>query len=263
MLIKLIKHELKATARICLPLFLAVTFLAVLANVSGRYLAEADSAALNMVGVAIVFIFGICVTGLAFAMIALMAMRFKNNILSDEGYLMLTLPVSLHSILWSKILVSLLWFLCTGFALGLAGILSVLGFEDFFDAIRFLWDNLSSLFNIEFDAVLFLLEMFMLFVVGGTALCLMFYASISVGYSFAKWKKLLSTLTFFLLWFILQLGFVYIMEPLIENISLATMSDVDSVVHAIPISGSIVSAIAAVLFYAITVLFIKRRLNLE
>lgn len=39
-----------------------------------------------------------------------MVVRFRNNLMTDEGYLMFTLPVSVHQLLWSKLLVSMLWF---------------------------------------------------------------------------------------------------------------------------------------------------------
>ena len=42
-----------------------------------------------------------------------MVLRFYRNLLRDEGYLMHTLPVSVHSLVWSKLIVSLCWFAVT------------------------------------------------------------------------------------------------------------------------------------------------------
>ena len=46
--------------------------------------------------------------------LVVMIQRFYKNVLGDEGYLTLTLPVNVHEILWSKLIVSFVWFLATG-----------------------------------------------------------------------------------------------------------------------------------------------------
>ena len=45
--------------------------------------------------------------------------RFYKNLLRDEGYLMLTLPASVHQQVWSKLIVSSVWFIITGVVVGL------------------------------------------------------------------------------------------------------------------------------------------------
>mgnify|MGYP006988889638 CR=1 FL=1 len=45
--------------------------------------------------------------------VVLMVSRFYRNLLRNEGYLMFTLPVSAHALVWSKLIVSLVWFLLT------------------------------------------------------------------------------------------------------------------------------------------------------
>ena len=57
-----------------------------------------------------------------------MVVRFRNNLMTDEGYLMFTLPVSVHQLLWSKLLVSMLWFIAVFCVDALALVLTV--YED-------------------------------------------------------------------------------------------------------------------------------------
>ena len=52
--------------------------------------------------------------------IVLMVNRFRTNLMGDEGYVTFTLPVSSHQIVWSKIIVSTVWFIATGIVEALA-----------------------------------------------------------------------------------------------------------------------------------------------
>jgi hypothetical protein len=50
--------------------------------------------------------FGIAIVGVSVMSVVLMVNRFRSNLLSDEGYVMFSLPVSVHELVWSKIIVS-------------------------------------------------------------------------------------------------------------------------------------------------------------
>ena len=114
MLGKLLKHEFRATGRILLPLMGAVIVLALLANGSMTMLANgmADSSAaakftgLRILLILIVVMFFIGIVTMAVMTVVLMVSRFYRNLLKDEGYLMFTLPVSTHELVWAKLIVS-------------------------------------------------------------------------------------------------------------------------------------------------------------
>ena len=57
MLSKLIKHELRATGRIMLPLFLLVIVSSALANISTRFLLESDNDFFNLIGILLLTLF--------------------------------------------------------------------------------------------------------------------------------------------------------------------------------------------------------------
>ena len=115
MLGKLIKHELRATARTMLPLFAVLSVMAVLAGFSMRQLEfQQDMPAfVELVMIIVLMVFFIAMIATVVMAFVIMISRFYKNLLGDEGYIMLTLPVSTHSHVWSKLIVSGLWFIAT------------------------------------------------------------------------------------------------------------------------------------------------------
>ena len=96
MLGKLMKHEFRATRRVMLPLYLILLVTAVAANFSTRMLFDSRHWALTTLGTLLVISFGVAVAGVCVMSVLLMVQRFYKNLLQDEGYLMFTLPVSVH-----------------------------------------------------------------------------------------------------------------------------------------------------------------------
>lgn len=76
---------------------------------------------------------------LAIMSIVLMVNRFRTNLMGDEGYVTFTLPVSSHQIVWSKIIVSTVWFIVTGIVEAFAPLVC------FFDL-----DIMRNIFSSEF-----------------------------------------------------------------------------------------------------------------
>ena len=117
MLRKLLKHEFRATGRIMLPIYLILLVTAVGSNLAGRGMMDGRSEALNILGVLIIMAFGFAICGALLMAFVLMIQRFYKNLLQDEGYLMFTLPVSVHQHIWSKLIVSAVWFIATVLAI--------------------------------------------------------------------------------------------------------------------------------------------------
>ena len=93
MLGKLLKYELKATARTFLPLYGAILVVSVVVRLAFSKFEHADL----FMGISALTLFGLFVA-LAVLTLLVIVQRFNNNLLSDEGYLMFTLPVSTHSL---------------------------------------------------------------------------------------------------------------------------------------------------------------------
>ena len=116
MLRKLLKHEFRATGRIMLPMYLVLLVTALGSNLAGRKMLDGPDI-LNTLGVLIVMAFGFAICGVMLMSFVLMIQRFYKNLLQDEGYLMFTLPASVHQHIWSKLIVSSVWFIVTVLAI--------------------------------------------------------------------------------------------------------------------------------------------------
>lgn len=119
MLSKLLKYELKSTARVFLPLY--VTLL-IVATINGLFI---NSEIFNAQGL-LMMIFGALLIALFVITVIVLIQRFSKNLLGDEGYLMFTLPVKSSSILISKYLVTILWTVLSGFVSVIAFLLIIL-----------------------------------------------------------------------------------------------------------------------------------------
>lgn len=113
MLGKLIKYEFKATGRIFLPLYGAILIVALLNKFLGRS-TQGVFEELNKLGdftvIALVTLF------IALGVVTIVAtiQRFQKNLLSDEGYLMFTLPVKTRSLILSKMIAAIVWIILSG-----------------------------------------------------------------------------------------------------------------------------------------------------
>lgn len=275
MLRKLLKHEFRATARIMLPLYLILLVTAVGANFSTRGLLETDNNILNMLGGLLVMAFTFAIMGVCLMSLVLMVERFRKNLLGDEGYVMLTLPASIHQHVWAKLIVSAVWFFATAVAVAVAGGIMAydVGFvTQFFHAIRTLFDQLTTYYALN-GAVL-ALELLVLCFLGCVAFSLQFYAAMAVGHSFANHKQALSLAFFF--------GFQFAIQALV-SIALICFddwklyrflpswditgmtADITGMAAAHLVMGVSIAMVVAygAVFYCITTMTLKKRLNLE
>lgn len=265
MLGKLQKHEFRATARIMLPLFGVLPILAVLGNLSTRMLEATDSVVLNIVGNLVIVLFFVTLFAVGLMAFILMIKRFYSNLLTDEGYLMFTLPASVHGLVWSKIIVSLVWFIGTF----LIVILSVIIFSFHVSAmnlaiaqIREMFRLISEYFTLNFAAVA--TEMFVMGLLGGVGLCLLFYASMAVGHTFTKHKILMSVVFFVGFQFVMQIiGMAIVaLTGELQYIDV-TPENMMSVWHTFAGFALAAEIVYCGILYFITTISLKRRLNLE
>lgn len=267
MLRKLTKHEFRATARIMGPLFLIVLALAVTANFSTRFLLESNSFFPNLLGGLLVFAFGIGMAGLAVMSVVLMVDRFRKNLMGDEGYVMFTLPVSVHQLVWSKILVSTVWFIAAAVVEALALLVVVFDLEllrQLFSSeiFRQVFRELRGLiveYGLNLPAMA--MELIVLGLLLCAALCLQFYAAIAVGHGFANHKSAWSVLFFFAFQFVLQIATgLFFNAEFFSGLFLRGGMEAFHGVMAVSITATLVSGAA---FYAVTTLALKKRLNLQ
>lgn len=219
MLGKLIKHEFRATGRLMAPLFGALVLLAVFVRVSDLILSAADAPvffeALNAL---LLVVYVLAILGVTVFATILMIKRFHQNFLTDEGYLMFTLPAGMHSLLWSKLITAALFFIFTFLADALAVAIVVWRggtARDLFESIVGLFRELNSFYMA--NGIALALEILALLLVSLLVTCLLFYAPMSIGYSFANHKGLLSVVFYFVIQAILQIFGVAVLSGAVSD----------------------------------------------
>lgn len=132
MLKKLLKYEFIATGRIFLPLYGALIVVSFLQKLFFDFnFGNMRSISLNILVGAIPVLFTTLVVAVIVTTFIMMIMRFYKNLLSSEGYLMFTLPVSVSKLIWSKLLVILVWIILSGIVGMLAFCIIFLNITDF------------------------------------------------------------------------------------------------------------------------------------
>lgn len=117
MLGKLIKHEFKDTMRLFLPIFGLIAVLTPIFSLMMSLGSNYDGLSGDEVyGLDLVFGSGIAgylllLFGLMIVTQILIVLRFYQTMASSEAYLTFTLPAKTHAILFSKWLVSMIWFI--------------------------------------------------------------------------------------------------------------------------------------------------------
>lgn len=254
MLIKLMKQEFRATARMMIPMYLVMLALAV----GARFFFDD----LGDLGDLLTALCALAVVACILVNVAAMILRFKQNLLGDEGYLMLTLPVTVHQHLWAKLVAAVVWFAGT-LAMSLLSLCILVDRTDFTMGAAGIQVGvpLVSIHGVAVpfpDNGLFLLELAVLGFVAGCTLCLQFYAALAAGHSFSSHKMALSVVCFVLLSMATTVLTEVMPIPEVEfhhnwvttfHLALWVISGCTAVVGAI--------------YYGITVYFLEHRLNLS
>ena len=134
-----------------------------------------------------------------------MIQRFYKNVLGDEGYLTLTLPVNVHEILWSKLIVSFVWFLATGLIAIAAVFIAVftLTYSELGEMLRNM-PSFGEMLGLFFEKTEItpgqltgiILQLAAMIILNSLAVCLHFYGAMALGHSFSNHKVLLSVVFF-------------------------------------------------------------------
>ena len=255
MLGKLLRYELKATGRTFLPLYGAILVVSLFFRIGQAFRIQLD---LFDFIIAMV-LFGLLVA-LGVMTILVTIQRFRNNLLSDEGYLMFTLPVSTYSLILSKLITTILWLIASVFV-------SVLSFFILFVSRDFLlhlgefWRELQVyLPRVPGEYWLVIVQVLLVCLIGFISFVIMIYASLSVAQIsvFHAHRGIVAFGTFFILNIITSILSAPI-EYLIEI-------DINSAVSAVNLYLGITNlfglVITAVLFF-VTNYLLAHHLNID
>lgn len=278
MLIKLLKHEFRATGRLMLPMYLVLLVTALGANLSARGMLNSDFQPVETLTVLLTMAFGFAVVGVFLLAFILMLQRFYKNLLQDEGYLMLTLPVSIHEHIWSKLIVSSVWFAATVIAVCLASMVVAFDISFLRDFTEMLGEIVRGLrllkVNEVFNGTVLILEFIVLAFLMLMAFSLQFYAALAAGHSRPSHKMAWSIGAFFGFQFAVQfcgttllvqldrMGMFHFLKSFNEWVNEWNPTPLVAACAAMLIVIAFVVLYGAI-FYAVTTFFLKRHLNLE
>lgn len=278
MLGKLIKHEFRATGRIMLPLLGAVLVLSPIVGLIIRVFdREGFNDIIRFLGGTVVALFFVAVAAICVTSVVIMVRRFNSNLLQDEGYLMFTLPVSTHSLIWSKLIVSFVWFMVAAISSTVfIAIVALVCYadSDFTGAIIFVneFTKIVGGWNIAAYILEGLVCLFLL----SCSVCLHFYAAMALGHSFANHKTLLSV-CFFIALSIVMSWLMFVVSGLFGDGILSTVSQaMDAwmdgmeyareyalVPHVMFLGGGLYLLVVSALYYIPTILPLKKSLNIN
>ena len=196
----LVRYEFKNVNKWYLALYGAVLALSTLIGVQVSSLKSIDTPDQQMIMlVFLALVFGGLIITLSISTLILIIRRFKGSVYDRQGYLTLTLPVSEHQIILSKLLGAFIWSLASSlvFILSIYIILVLTG-ANFLDIF-----SLEYLFKFYMDSFWLSVISFILSTVA-SILCI--YLSISIGQLFNEYRTALAVLAYIVIQTIL--GFV-------------------------------------------------------
>ena len=160
MLGKLLKYELKATARYFVPLLATFGGITLLFKLFMMMIGFGNDPLRMTFSIFIVTIYVVAVIALFLMCFIISFYRFYKNFYTDEGYLSFTLPVSVNLQILSKLLISIFWVVISSVAFIFCQVLS-LSFQEFNKidpGIRFLFitETLSALILNAISSPLFI-----------------------------------------------------------------------------------------------------------
>lgn len=266
MLSKLIGYEFRATRRIFFPAYLALLALSVLNAVSFALTSSLDD--LSMPSGLLMMVYVVAIMAVAFLSLAYMIVRFYQNLLGDEGYLMFTLPVRPWQLLWSKAIVSTAWMAVSVILSGISIMIVTFGgliadgeFGNLLQALPILWNRLAGELGVGFIAGISA-ETIVCGLIAVIAFCMHVYAALSLGQLFHRFR--------------LGMSFVmYVLCSVVEQVVFTLLGNIASELNLFPdlsiaagvASGLLVmilwSAITAVVYFMISNYLLSRKLNLQ
>jgi hypothetical protein len=275
MLGKLLKHEFVATGRIMLPALAAVTGITLLANLMLRF-GDALAEKLRLLSVLFVLVAiaaVIAVIAVEILTIVLMVLRFYRHLLGPEGYLTHALPVNVHQLVWSKIIVSSAWIVITNVLLVLLGMLtlSFAGRMNIGEILRGFptWKDIMELMTYigvsEARAKVFVAEIVVMILASLLVNCLHFYAAMSLGHIFSKNKLALSVLFYVginVVFSVIGTIGMFGVQAMLAVGDMATGGENLVAMMRIFDFALVLQLIEAALLYVATVLGLKKGLNL-
>lgn len=260
MLGKVLKYDLKALCRYLIPLYAVLFGLGIMIRLLGFF----DNVSIIAIICGLMIVALVVLSCLSFVLNGIFSVKYYlENLFKDEGYLTHTLPVKKGTLLFSKVLASLVTFSMTALVLIISLIVAFYQKGLFVEVVKVL--NLSIYGMSVYE---FLLFMIVYGVIGYVATILMVYAAIAIGYSRSSNKLVSSVVWGLIFYFVMEflylglLGIIMIINPtFISNLdnSVFMMKDLITFFSIFMVFTALIGGV----YYYISYRFMDKKLNLE
>lgn len=282
MLGKLMKYEFRATARLFLPMYL---LLIVLAGINRLFLELSDNQMfhlfegnrvleelLNVMTFSVTMLYVLGVLALFILTFVIFIYRFYRNLLGDEGYLMMTLPVTANQNLWAKLHTSVIWSVASLVVCILSLCILLLSPSDMDWIVQIVPNFFQEFLRIVridstmmFHLICYGIEFVILMIATLYANVVFYYACLAIGHRLSRKHRLLSAIgAYLIISFILQI--VSTILFVIFGVSMDTFFPTiapELVLHIMLIGMILLSVVEWIVFFFITSNTLHKHLNLE
>lgn len=285
---KLCKYEFKSMARTLAPIYLAVIAVSLVnalmlgASFSGGYIQSAVFGSFwsrlvgVLHGVSLFVYFGVMVA-LGVLTLIVIIQRFYKGLLSDEGYLMFTLPVKPWQLIAAKGTAAFVMSLASGLTALVSILILAVGAAGPADLIRtltspYLWSQIGHILSAYPAWPVFVLELIVLIIVSGLAQLYHLYCSMAIGHLTSKHRIALSLAAYVAMSMVLSivssLFMLLLGNPALGNLQhlingMLSAASTSQVIHLALLGLTAVSMLELALFFFGTERILTRRLNLE
>lgn len=268
-MLKLLKYEWKACARICLPLYGAMLLMSI---VSALMATDGAQDIMNGIPTAILAMLYFALLVAAFVVTAvILIQRFYKNLLGDEGYLMFTLPVTVTQHIWSKVIIAVAICCLSGIVAALS--ISILGANTgLIWGISMVLGEFGRSVAEDPNVLGYLIEGILLLVISIISGVLYLYLCMALGHLAKKHRVLMSVVWYFVLSTAAQFVLSFVMVGLANGPMQTAMTALanalngvpqQTLVHGVLLGFCVATAIPGAICYAGTHYILQHQLNLE
>lgn len=262
MLGKLIKYEFKATMRSFLAIYASLILTGVLIGIFMLANVEVGMSLGMLIMVALMITLGVLT-------ITVIIKRFSKNLLGDEGYLMMTLPISAKKIVASKIITSVIYLILSTIIVFLVFIVimlpsGVVTMKEFMQSMGNIWNYMVMNLLSAKDIIMNIIITFVIGIVDYISFILVIYTSLSIGQlkPFNKHRTPVAIISFFIINMIISVisdG----LSNLLESMNILTAPQSLSMLSVATLYTLVFYAVVSIVLFMTTSYILEKKLNLE
>lgn len=278
MLRKLLKHELKDTAKLLIPLNLTLIVITII----GSFILQKDflqNDSFELLTVAYMILYILSIVAVFITTVIYLIQHYYKTMYSDQGYLTHTLPVSSASIINTKLLVTCCWLVLMGIVALISMVIlvgSAIGMDWSTIPLDLLWEELYLTFGMNIGLLMLVLAIDTIL---STILSILtIFSSLAIGQLFNT-RRILGAVAAFIGFSVITNGITMVLMSVLglskAEATLSSSTSTSLIGADIPLNeiqawsqklfafDFATTIIYAIIFYIICLSITKKKLNLE